>query len=33
MDNGNTCIVAIEAYYRPKSPYELILELALKKRK
>ena len=33
MDNGNTCIVATEAYYTPKLPYKLLLELALKKRK
>ena len=33
IDNGNTCIVATEAYYAPKSPYKLLLESALKKRK
>jgi hypothetical protein len=29
MDDGNTYTVATEAYYTPKSPYKLILELAL----
>ena len=33
MDNGNTCMVATKAYYAPKLPYKLLLELALKKRK
>ena len=33
MDNGNTCMVATKAYYTPKSPYKLLLESALKKRK
>ena len=33
MDDGNTCMVATEAYYAPKSPYKLLLESALKKRK
>ena len=33
MDDGNTCTVATEAYYAPKLPYKLLLELALKKRK
>jgi hypothetical protein len=33
MDNDNTCTIATEAYYIPKSPYKLLLELALKKRK
>ena len=33
MDDSNTCTVATEAYYIPKSPYKLLLELALKKRK
>ena len=33
MDNGNTYIVATKAYYIPKLPYKLLLELALKKRK
>ena len=33
MDDGNTYIVATKAYYAPKSPYKLLLESALKKRK
>jgi len=33
MDNGNTYIVTTKAYYVPKLPYKLLLELALKKRK
>ena len=33
MDDGNTCTVATEAYYAPKSPYKLLLESALEKRK
>ena len=33
MDNGNTYMVATKAYYTPKSPYKLLLELALKKYK
>ena len=33
MDNGNTCMVATEAYYAPKLPYKLLSESALKKRK
>ena len=33
MDDGNTCIVATEAYYAPKSPYKLLSESSLKKRK
>ena len=33
IDNGNIYIVATKAYYTPKSPYKLLLELALKKRK
>ena len=33
IDNGNTYTVATEAYYIPKSPYKLLLESALKKRK
>jgi len=33
MDDGNTCTVATEAYYAPKSPYKLLLELSLEKRK
>jgi hypothetical protein len=33
MDDGNTCIVAAKAYYAPKSPYKLLSESALKKRK
>jgi len=31
MDDGNTYIVATKAYYTPKLPYKLLLELALKK--
>ena len=33
MDDGNTYMVATKAYYIPKSPYKLLLELALKKYK
>ena len=33
IDGGNTCMVATKAYYTPKLPYKLLLELALKKRK
>ena len=33
MDNGNIYTVATEAYYVPKSPYKLLLESSLKKRK
>ena len=33
MDDGNTCTVATKAYYAPKSPYKLLSESALKKRK
>ena len=33
IDDGNTYIVATEAYYAPKLPYKLLLESALKKRK
>jgi len=33
MDDGNTCMVATEAYYVPKLPYKLLSESALKKRK
>ena len=33
MDDGSTYMVATEAYYTPKLPYKLLLELALKKRK
>ena len=33
MDNGSTCIVAIEAFFVTKLPYKLLLKLALKKRK
>jgi hypothetical protein len=33
MDDGNTCTVAAEAYYAPKSPYKLLSESALEKRK
>jgi len=33
MDDGNTCTVTTKAYYAPKSPYKLLLESALEKRK
>ena len=33
MDNGDACTVATEAYYAPKSPYKLLSESSLKKRK
>ena len=33
MDNSSTCIVATKAFFATKSPYKLLLELALKKRK
>jgi len=33
MDDGNTCTVATEAYYAPKLPYKLLLELAFEKYK
>jgi len=33
IDNGNIYTVAIKVYYAPKSPYKLLLESALKKRK
>ena len=33
IDDSNTYIVAIEAFYIPKSPYKLLLESALKKHK
>ena len=33
MDDGSTCIVATEAFFASKSPYKLLLESALKKRK
>ena len=33
MDDGNTYTVATEAYYAPKSPYKLLSESALEKRK
>jgi hypothetical protein len=33
MDNGSTYIMATEAFYTPKSPYKLLLELAFKKHK
>ena len=33
MDDSNTCTVATEAFYVPKLPYKLLLELALKKYK
>ena len=31
IDNSSTYIVATEAFYTPKSPYKLLLELAFKK--
>jgi hypothetical protein len=33
IDDGNTYTVVAKAYYTPKSPYKLLLESALKKRK
>jgi len=33
MDDGNTCMVATEAYYAPKLPYKLLSESAFEKRK
>ena len=33
IDDGSTCTVATKAYYTPKSPYKLLSESALKKRK
>ena len=33
IDNGNTCMVATEAFNVPKLPHKLLLELALEKRK
>lgn len=33
MDDGNTCTVATEAYYAPKSPHKLLSESSLEKRK
>jgi len=33
IDDNSTCIVATKAVYISKSPYKLLLELALKKRK
>ena len=33
MDNGSTYTVATKAFFATKSPYKLLLELALKKRK
>jgi len=33
MDDGNTCMVATEAYYAPKLPYKLLSESSLEKRK
>ena len=32
IDNGSTYIVVIKAFYMPKLPYKLLLELAFKKR-
>jgi hypothetical protein len=33
MDDSSTCTVATEAFFASKSPYKLLLELALEKRK
>ena len=33
IDNSSTCIVATKAFFTPKVPYKLLLELALKKRR
>ena len=33
IDDGSTYIVATKAFFTTKSPYKLLLELALKKRK
>jgi hypothetical protein len=33
IDNGSTCTVATKAFFITKSPYKLLLELALKKRR
>ena len=33
MDDGSTCTVATKAFFITKSPYKLLLELALKKYK
>ena len=33
IDNSSTYTVATEAFFITKSPYKLLLELALKKRK
>ena len=33
MDNSSTYMVATKAFFATKSPYKLLLELALKKRK
>jgi len=33
IDNGSTCIGSYKAFFISKSPYTLLLELALKKRK
>jgi len=33
MNDSNTCMVATEAFYAPESPYKLLSELALEKRK
>ena len=33
IDNSSTYIVATKAFFATKSPYKLLLELALKKRK
>lgn len=33
MDDGNACTIATEAYYAPKSPYKLLSESALERRK
>ena len=33
IDDGSTCTVATKAFFASKSPYKLLLESALKKRK
>jgi hypothetical protein len=33
IDNSSTCTVATKAFFATKSPYKLLLELALKRRK
>jgi hypothetical protein len=33
IDDSSTCTVATKAFFATKSPYKLLLELALKRRK